>query len=188
MFLLFYDKSGISLHHEKQINSSTNVFFIMKQTSLKTLKVACYIALAGITLWVLFYGIQSYFVLTQGSGEGVINWDSPRIEVKLAIFIASRTCLLVMASLFAAFAWNILKHLKGGTIFNRANVTLLWIMVAVLPIYSFITDNMRIACSTAEHFDLVLTDNPFIYTLVALIVALLYKVAYDAAEEQKLTI
>ena len=47
---------------------------------------------------------------------------------------------------------------------------------------------MGFACSAGEHRNFVLTDGPFVYTLVALLVAMLYKVACDAAEEQKLTI
>ena len=159
-----------------------------KTTSIKVLKIACYVLLICIPLWVAFYGIQSYYVLTTGSGEGVINWGSPRIGVKVTMFIVHRITLLIMAGLFAAFAINILKHLKGGSIFNRANVVQLWIMVVMLPIYSFVSDNMGIACSPDEHFDVVLTDNPLLYTIVALIIALLYKLAYNAAEEQKLTI
>lgn len=160
----------------------------MKKTSIKTLKIVCYVLLICTPLWVAFYGVQSYFVLTKGSGLGVINWGTPRIELKVAWFVAHRIALLTLAGLFATFVYNILKHLKGGSIFTRANVTLLWVIVAVLPIYSFLSDNMSIACSPTEHFNFVITDNVFLYPVVALIVALLYKVAYDAAEEQKLTI
>ena len=159
-----------------------------KTTSIKVLKVACYVLIICIALWVIFFGFQSYYVLTTGSGDGVINWGSPRIGLKVSLFVVHRVSLLAMAGLFAAFAFNILKHLKGSSIFNRANVVLLWIMVAVLPIYSFMSDNMSIVCSPDEHFETVLTDNPLFNTIVALIIALLYKLAYDAAEEQKLTI
>lgn len=160
----------------------------MGKTSVKTLKIACYALIVCIVLWVIFYGVQSYYVLTTGSGDGVINWGSPRIGLKVSLFVVHRVTLFAMAGLFAAFALNILKYLKGGRIFNHANVVLLWIMVILLPIYSFMSDNMGIACSQNEHFDMVLTDNPICYTIVALIIALLYKLAYDAAEEQKLTI
>ena len=160
----------------------------MEKTSIKALRIVCYVSLVCMPLWVLFYGIQSYFVLTTGSGDGVINWDSPRIGVKVALFVMNRITIVAMAGLFGAFVVNILRYLKNGVIFNRVNVVLLWVMVAVLPVYSFVSDNMGIACTASEHFDVVLTDNPFVYTVVALIVALLYKMGYDAAEEQKLTI
>ena len=160
----------------------------MNNKTVKFLKIVCYVMLALIPLWVIFYGIQSYFVLTNGTGEGVIHWDSPMIGLKLTMFIVHRIALLTMAGLFAAFIINILRYLKDGTIFNRANVTLLWIMVCVLPIYSFLSDNMSIVCSPSEHGELVITDNVFLYPLVALIIAFLYKIAYDVAEEQKLTI
>ena len=160
----------------------------MNKKTVKFLKIVCYVMLALIPLWLIFYGIQSYFVLTTGSGEGVINWDSPRIGVKVTFFILHRIAMLTMAGLFTAFLINILRYLKDGTIFSRANVILLWVMVLVLPIYSFLSDNMDIACSTKEELEIVITDNVFLYPLVALIIAFLYKIAYDVAEEQKLTI
>ncbi|MBR5118769.1 MAG: hypothetical protein IK100_09015 [Muribaculaceae bacterium] len=160
----------------------------MSKKSVKFLKIVCYVMLALIPLWLIFYGIQSYFVLTTGSGDGVINWDSPRIGVKLTFFILHRLALLTMVGLFTAFLINILKYLKGGTIFSHANVVLLWVMVIVLPIYSFLSDNMSIACEKTDKLALVITDNVFLYPLIALIVAFLYKIAYDAAEEQRLTI
>lgn len=160
----------------------------MEKSSYKTLKVVCYVALIGIAIWLAFYAIQSYYVLTTGEGAGVINWGSPRMGIKLTIFTLNRLTILLLGGLMAAFVFNILKYLRGGTIFNHSNVVLLWIMTAVLPIHSFVSDNMNVACSPAEHFDIVLTDSPFVYVTVALLVALLYKLAYDAAKEQELTI
>ena len=144
--------------------------------------------LALIPLWLIFYGVQSYYVLTTGSGDEVINWDSPRIGVKVTFFILHRIAMLTMAGLFTAFIINILRYLKDGTIFSRVNVILLWVMVLVLPIYSFLSDNMSIACAKTDELAVVVTDNVFLYPLVALIIASLYKIAYDVAEEQKLTI
>ena len=160
----------------------------MNKTSSKALKIVCIFALICIALWVAFYANQSYYVLTTGSGHGVINWGSSNMGSKLTMFAVNRLCILLMAGLMAAFVFNILKHLKGGTIFNRTNVMLLWVMAIVLPIHSFISDNMGYACSATDQYEWCLTDTPFVYTIVAVIVAMLYKLAYDAAEEQKLTI
>ena len=160
----------------------------MKKTSSKVLKIVCVFALICTLLWVVFYAVQTYFVLTEGSGNGVINWGSPHIGRKLTVFVINRVTILTLAGLMGAFVFNILKYLRGGMIFNRANVVLLWIMAVVLPIHSFISDNMGFACSDADHFDWMLTDTPFVYAIVAVIVAMLYKVACDTAEEQKLTI
>ena len=160
----------------------------MKKTSNRVLTVVCVFALICTLMWVVFYAIQTYFVLTTDSGDGVINWGSPHIGRKLTVFVINRILILTMAGLMGAFVFNILKYLKGGMIFNRANVVLLWVMAIVLPIHSFISDNMGFACSDADQFDWMLTDTPFVYAIVGVIVALLYKVACDAAEEQKLTI
>ena len=160
----------------------------MKKTSSKVLKIVCVFALICTLLWVVFYAVQTYFVLTEGSGNGVINWGSPHIGRKLTVFVINRVMILTLAGLMGAFVFNILKYLRGGMIFNRANVVLLWIMAVVLPIHSFISDNMNFACSATDQHEWMLTDTPFVYAIVAVIVAMLYKVAYDAAEEQKLTI
>ena len=169
-------------------NSNQLVLFIMEKTSIKTLKIVCIFALICTILWVVFYAIQTYFVLTEGSGQGVINWDSPHIGRKLTVFVINRITILLLAGLMGAFVFNILKYMKGGRIFNRANVVLLWIMAIVLPIHSFISDNMGFACSDADQFDWMLTDSPFVCAIVAVLVAMLYKLAYDAAEEQQLTV
>ena len=160
----------------------------MEKTSKKVLKIVCVFALICILMWVAFYVIQSYYVLTTGSGHGVINWGSPNMGGKLTMFVINRLLILTLAGLMGAFVFNILKHLKGGTIFNQANVVLLWVMAIVLPIHSFISDNMGYACSATDQHEWCLTDTPFVYAIVAVIVAMLYKLAYDAAEEQKLTI
>ena len=160
----------------------------MKKTSSKVLKIVCVFALICTLLWVVFYAVQTYFVLTAGSGDGVLNWGSPHIGRKLTVFVINRITILSLAGLMGAFVFNILKYLRGGMIFNRANVVLLWIMAVVLPIHSFISDNMGFACSAADQYEWGLTDTPFVYAIVAVIVAMLYKLAYDAAEEQQLTI
>ena len=160
----------------------------MEKSSKKVLKVLCVFALICTLMWVAFYAIQSYYVLTTGSGNGVINWGSPNMGSKLTMFVINRIMIITLAGLMAAFVFNILKHLKGGTIFNRANVVLLWVMAIVLPIHSFISDNMGYACSATDQYEWCLTDTPFVYAIVAVIVAMLYMLAYDAAEEQKLTI
>lgn len=160
----------------------------MKKTSNRVLTAVCVIALICTLMWVVFYAIQTYFVLTTGSGNGVINWDSPHIGRKLTVFVINRIAILTLAGLMGAFVFNILKYLKGGMIFNHANVVLLWVMAIVLPIHSFISDNMGFACADTDDFHWMLTDTPFVYAIVGVIVALLYKLACDAAEEQKLTI
>ena len=160
----------------------------MKQSSIKVLKGLCYAALAVVVLGLVFLCIQSYYILTTGSGPGVINWESPRLGLKLGIFIAERMAILVLAGLFVAFVVNILKYLREGQIFNRANVRLMWALSVMVPIYAFLGDNVGQACSATSEMNIMLSSNFFVYTLIVLIVAQLYKVAYDAAEEQQLTI
>lgn len=161
----------------------------MKKTSHQALKVVCVFALIGIIVWIVFYCIQTYYVLTGGIGDGVINWGSPNMGVKLAMFWASRMLMLAIGVLLIAFVKNILKHLKGGAIFNRSNVVLLWVLAIVLPIHAFLSDNLHYAVSADVYTPpIVMTDTPFVYCIVTVLVAMLYKLACDAAEEQQLTI
>ena len=160
----------------------------MKQSSTKTLRGLCYAALVVVALGFVFLCIQSYYILTTGSGPGVINWDSPRLGLKLGIFFAQRIAIITLIGLFVSFVLNILKFLRAGQIFNRANVRLLWALSIVVPFYAFLSDNVGQACSATSEMNVMLSSDFFVYTLVILIMAQLYKVAYDAAEEQKLTI
>ena len=160
----------------------------MKHSSIKVLKGLCYAASAVVALGLVFLCVQTYFILTTGSGNGVINWDSPRLGLKLGIFIADRVAILILAGLFVAFVVNILKYLREGQIFNRANVRLMWALSVMVPIYAFLADNVGQACSATSEMHVALSSDFFVYTLIVLIVAQLYKVGYDAAEEQKLTI
>lgn len=160
----------------------------MEKKSIKILKWLCYVALALVALWLAFMAIQSYFVLSTGSGEGVINWGSPSIGAKVAIFVGQRVAALTLGILCAVFVINILKCIKGGTIFSHANVVLLRVMAVVVPAYAFLSDNLGIACSAGDLGEFCLTDNPFVYTMIVLIVGQLYKLAHDAAKEQELTI
>lgn len=160
----------------------------MKKQSYRTMRGLCYAALFLCGFWLVFFAIQTYYVFTTGSGPGVINWDSPRIGLKLGITIANRVVNLVMLSLCVAFVVSTLKSIKQGVIFSRSNVPLLSAMAAVIPFYAMICDNTMQAFSTTAEMNFQLTDNVFVYTLVVLIVAQLYKVACDAAEEQQLTI
>ena len=62
----------------------------MKHSSIKVLKGLCYAALVIVALGLVFLFVQSYYILTTGSGPGVINWDAPRLGLKLGIFIANQ--------------------------------------------------------------------------------------------------
>lgn len=160
----------------------------MEKSSYKWLKIMCVFALIFTIVWLVFYAIQTYFVLTTGSGPGVINWDATNIGLRLTMFIVNRLLIIAIGIIVIMFIKNILNHLKGGTIFNHRNVVLLWILAFVLPVHAFLSDNLQYSVSTDYNPPLLLTDTPFVYLIVSVIVAMLYKVAYDAAEEQKLTI
>lgn len=160
----------------------------MEKKSIKALKIVTTLMLIFIIVGIVLYGLQTYFFVTEGGTNGVINSDAPNHGLKLGCFIAERLLFLAAAFLLIAFAKNILKSIKQGEIFNRCNSKILFALVVVLPIYTFVSDNMTSFCMAADKGFLILTDRPFIYTAVTLLVAILYKLACDTAEEQKLTI
>ena len=154
----------------------------MEKKSYKALKIVSTFTLIFIILWIVLYGFQTYVVL----GVEPINLQEPHKGLKIGWFIANRVLILITAALLIAFVKNILKSIKDGAIFNRCNVKILFALVVVLPIHSFISDSVSSVCS--DKCECVLTDSPFVYTTVTLLIAILYKLAYDAAEEQKLTV
>ena len=173
-----------------QRNSTQYYLFIMEKTSNKVLKAVCIIAIICVIVLKVVLARYAYFVFTDGSGSGVINWSAPQIELRVALFIFRCLLALVIAGLLVAFMKNTLNHLKRGAIFNRKNVKLLWTLAIVFPIYSLLGDNMVYVFSGVDIYDwrILLSVNTLVGGAVAALVALLYKLGYDAAEEQKLTI
>ena len=160
----------------------------MEKKSIMWLKIACYSALVCLILWAAFYCIQGYFILTTGSGEGVIDWSDAHVGIKVSYFLLSRAIVLAIAGIAVAFVVNILKYIRGGQIFNRKNVALLWALVVLVPIHTFFNDNLGYVVTPDIYWHFILTSNTLMYNVVVLLVALLYKLAYDAAREQELTI
>ena len=158
----------------------------MEKKSIKALKIVSTFTLIFIIMGIVLYGIQTYFFITESNAASTFNLVAPNKALKIGWFIANRLLILVTAALLIAFVNNILKSIKRGEIFNRCNVKILFALVVVLPIHAFVSDNLKLICSNTR--EIVLTDNPFIYIAVTLLIAILYKLAYDAAEEQKLTI
>ena len=162
----------------------------MKKTSNIVLKTVCIIAIICVIVWLVVFARYAYFVLTERSGSGVINWDSRQIGLREALFMFRCLLAFVFAGLLIAFMKNTLNYLKRGAIFNRKNVKLLWALAIVFPIYSLLGDNMVYVFSGVDIADwrILLSANTLVGGIVVALVALLYKMGYDAAEEQKLTI
>jgi hypothetical protein len=162
----------------------------MKKTSKNVLKTVCVLAVIFLIVWLVLFAINAYFVLTVGGGPGVINWHAPQVGLRVTLFIFICLFALVVAGLLIAFVMNLLNHLKGGAIFNRRNVKLLWALAIVFPIYSVLNDNRPFVVTAVDisEWRFMLSASTLVCGIVIVLVALLYKLAYDAAEEQKLTI
>jgi len=93
------------------------------------------------------------------------------------------------------FIFTVLKGIKKGEIFPKAGVIITRIMAVAFFFYAFICDNLGQAF-LSSHFDengeslheLVLTDNPFIYALLALIFSQMYNIGHQLARENELTV
>ena len=135
----------------------------------------------------LFVCIQSYYILTENSGDGVINWGAPGSGSQLTWFILHRLVVFALAAIYVMFVVNIMKYIKTGSIFNKRNITLFRIMAVMVPVYSFLDDNIY-SLVLGSDVGLMLSERPFASLFIILLVGQLYKVGYEAAEEQKLTI
>lgn len=82
----------------------------------------------------------------------------------------------------------IIKSLKGmdiNEVFSRGNVRLLYLMAAVSFFYELFMANRGILYGSRE---VILDSDPFTTPLILLVVAMFYRLALHAYEENRLTI
>ena len=83
------------------------------------------------------------------------------------------------------FIYKSLKGMDMNEVFTRGNVRLLYVMAAVSFFYELFMANRGILYGSRE---VVLDTAPFTTPLVVLVVAMFYRLALHAYEENRLTI
>lgn len=165
----------------------------MDKKILKSSKAICLVALGFWGLWALiilfrllrFAGIIN-FNLYLGFDIAPIVWFDDEAIIMQWIELAGYVITNVaMVSLVFLFIYKSLKGMKKNEVFTRGNVLLLYLMAAVSFFYELFITNRGIIYGKRE---IVLDSDPFTTTLIILVVAVFYKLALNAYEENRLTI
>ncbi|MCQ2113783.1 MAG: hypothetical protein MJY52_01825 [Bacteroidaceae bacterium] len=165
----------------------------MEDKILKRSKTVCYLALVFWGIWTLviimrlmrFMGIINFNVFLGIDIVPIVWFDDEAIIaqcIELAGYIITNIAMICLAFLFITKS---LKGIKVNEVFTRVNVRILYIMAAVSFFYELFQANRSILYGNRE---VVLDSDPFTTTLIILIVAVFYKLALCAYEENRLTI
>lgn len=160
----------------------------MEKKSVPILKVACWSVIVICTLVFVHFCVQTYNMYAQEDGVILAKTTSGSFATNLILSLSERMSIVLMLVFIVLFAINIIQSLNVGEIFNRKNVFLLRILAIYAPCYAFVRDNAWLIYSDQSPTGIAITDAPFFYAVILLIVSQLYKVACDSADEQKLTI
>ena len=140
------------------------------------------------TVSIVWIMTQSYFISTQ-SGEGCIHWHEDLYPVQLVICIGRLLFKTSFYALIMVFLAKQLKAIKNGVLFPSVNTRIIYAMAACY----FIGENCSDNISTSLLFDgntasFVINTDTWIYTVLLVIFALIYKIAVNVSEENNLTI
>ena len=159
---------------------------IMKEKTLKNIKLCCYIALAFCLVWAI---LMTYNLIANMFGDNAsshpVDW-SVHTTMKIVVLVFYVLGTFAMITLCIKAVFNTLKGLRENTVFPRSNEKLIfWIALADF-IYLLGFGNLPILWNDDMVFYLQHTN--FITPFFLLFFAFMYKVAADAVEENNLTI
>ena len=160
----------------------------MKKKGVQSLKVLCYVALTFCALYLIaiFVECPSYFY-ANGKGE-YVRWNIENAWIRGMIAIGYVSLAFVAVVLSAWFFMNILRGIRGGDIFPRRNVCILYALAMVLFPFSVFSKNLTLALSASPHGSIEITDTNILLSLAVLIFAQMYKIAQQAVEDSNLTV
>lgn len=166
----------------------------MTNSITKSTKVVCYIALIFWCLWALVFILRILrycniigFNVYCGIDIAPINWfdyddDLWAQWIVLIGYIATSAIILPISF---CFIYKTIKGIKSNEIFTRSNARALKWLPAIIFFYTLFTDNLGIVYGSHEIY---VSSSPIVCTVVTLIVAMLYNLAVNASEENRLTI
>lgn len=164
----------------------------MKQKTFKSIRTVCIIALALCGIWALVM-LGHFLTMSLAPnhdffgemvGLDIMDWSTHTIA-KIIYFILYVISTIVMIWLCVKAVCNILKGIKEGVVFPKSNVKLFYWMALADFIYMVVNRNSTFLYGfNSIYFN---HDN-FTTPFIILILAMMYKVASQAVEENNLTI
>lgn len=167
----------------------------MENSVIKSSRIACNLALG---LWSIctivfvlrlmrYMGIISFNVYL-GIDIAPIAWYPDDPEAQIAQWIELFGYVITTSMILCMTIKLIISTRQGiriNKVFTTSNATTLMWLAGIVFINILFTDNLGIIYGSRE---VCLTSNPFVTSLVILIIAMLYKMAVQVAEENELTI
>ena len=165
-----------------------------KNQSTVALSRYCYVALFFCLCWLLILCYKGYHEAFDTSGTHV-HWQSPDIAYMSTFFFLYLFASLCSIALCVGFIVVVLSGIRRGEVFPQGGLVLTRIAAVVFFFYGFVCDNLGQAflpsvLDEAGHSQTVvqISDTPFVLALLLLIFSQMYKVAYQLARENDLTV
>ena len=161
----------------------------MNEKLTMTLKWLSYVALFFCVVWFVFLCYQSYHQVFDTTGSH-IHWEAKQNQVLFvsAVFILYFLLTLAMIGVCVAFILNTIRGIKNEELFPRKNIRLIFIAALLIFLQTVASDNLSQAFIVRGPGIISLTSNPFVQSLIVLIVGILYKMAHQVAAEHDLTV
>ena len=164
----------------------------MKQKTFKNIRTVCIIALVMCGIWALVM-LGHFLTMSLAPnhdffgkmvGLNIMDW-STHTTAKIIYFILYVISTIVMIWLCVKAVCNILKGIKEGVVFPKSNVKLFYWLALADFIYMSVNRNSTFLYG----FDSIYFNHDnFTTPFIILILAMMYKVASQAVEENNLTI
>ena len=158
----------------------------MKDKTLKSIRVCCYVALAFCALWVAI--MVNYLIadiLGYGPWPKPVDWSQNTV-MKALVLASYLLGTVAMIALSVKVVLNILKGIRENTVFPKNNVKLLFWLALADFVYMLGFSNLWTLWQDDTIFQLQHTN--FVTPFFLLFFAFMYKVAADAVEENNLTV
>lgn len=165
----------------------------MDNKILKSSKLVCLLTLIPWGLWTLvvilrflrFAGLVNFNVYLGIDIAPIVWYNDEAIIAQYIELVGYAITNVVMISIVFMFIIKSIKGMDVNEVFTRGNVRLLYLMVAVSFFYELFMANRGILYGSRE---IILDSDPFTTPLILLVVAVFYRLALHAYEENRLTI
>lgn len=175
--------------HEKKQNLET---FDTRKYYRQFTAVTVFAGLCSI-IWLLWaVGRPLTGIISHGTEIGII-WDEDIKALQACILGGNILFSVALVTILMTFLFGQLKSLRNAMIFNRNGYRLIISWACIWPLYDICSSNIGLVLTdfqpagTASRAFIV-ENTAFTITFIALTFAMLYRIAYRIAEENRLTI
>lgn len=152
----------------------------MKENTIKSIKV---ISITAIVMMAIVTSLDTYFWTERWKN---VEWNPEYINWQRMVVTCHIVSTYLLTAAVITFIVNVLRNLKKGVIFCRANTFVIYAGALIFFLYSnFATTAQDAAQGTYAY---AIDTDSLICPLLIIIMGLLHKLAVEASEENNLTI